>query len=59
MIAVLALLKHLCSLRLAVQDAALSRRKQGFDSPRERHKTQIIQGTSTQLGPCLAHLIER
>ncbi len=26
-----------CSLRLAVQDVALSRRKQGFDSPRERH----------------------
>ena len=59
MIAALALLRHLCSLRLAVQDAALSRRKQGFDSPRERHKIQMIQGTSTQLGLCLARLIER
>jgi hypothetical protein len=27
----------LCSLRLAAQDVALSRRKQGFESPRERH----------------------
>ena len=27
-----------CSLRLAAQDVALSRRKQGFESPRERHK---------------------
>jgi hypothetical protein len=26
----------LCSLRLAAQDVALSRRKQGFESPRER-----------------------
>src|SRR5437899_2854552 len=26
-----------CSLRLAAQDVALSRRKQGFESPRERH----------------------
>ncbi len=26
------------SLRLVVQDVALSRRKQGFESPRERHK---------------------
>jgi hypothetical protein len=25
------------SLRLAAQDVALSRRKQGFESPRERH----------------------
>ncbi len=25
-----------CSLRLAAQDVALSRRKQGFESPRER-----------------------
>jgi hypothetical protein len=25
------------SLRLAVQDVALSRLKRGFDSPRERH----------------------
>jgi hypothetical protein len=30
----------LCSLRLAAQDVALSRRKQGFESPRER---QIFQ----------------
>jgi hypothetical protein len=27
---------QLCSLRLAAQDVALSRRKQGFESPRER-----------------------
>src|SRR5262249_34461153 len=27
-----------CSLRLAAQDVALSRRKQGFESPRERHE---------------------
>src|SRR5262249_54315462 len=26
-----------CSLRLAAQDVALSRRKQGFESPRERN----------------------
>src|SRR5439155_5504645 len=26
-----------CSLRLAAQDVALSRRKPGFESPRERH----------------------
>jgi hypothetical protein len=25
-----------CSLRLAAEDVALSRRKQGFESPRER-----------------------
>ena len=28
--------RSLCSLRLAAQDVALSRRKQGFESPRER-----------------------
>ena len=27
-----------CSLRLAAQDVALSRRKQGFESPRERQR---------------------
>ena len=32
------------SLRLAVQDVALSRRKQGFDSPRERQPFQYISG---------------
>src|SRR5207248_9818942 len=31
-----------CSLRLAAQDVALSRRKQGFESPRER---QFISST--------------
>ena len=30
------------SLRLAVQDVALSRRKQGFDSPRERQQDQQV-----------------
>jgi hypothetical protein len=29
-----------CSLRLAAQDVALSRRKQGFESPRERQQKQ-------------------
>ena len=33
------------SLRLAVQDVALSRRKQGFDSPRERQNIIIISNT--------------
>jgi hypothetical protein len=31
-----AISKNLRSLRLAAQDVALSRRKQGFESPRER-----------------------
>ena len=31
-----------CSLRLAVQDVALSRRKQGFESPRERQCSQRV-----------------
>ena len=30
------------SLRLAAQDVALSRRKQGFESPRERHVGKSI-----------------
>src|SRR5664279_6474079 len=30
------------SLRLAAQDVALSRRKQGFESPRERQLFQIV-----------------
>src|SRR5262249_5735709 len=29
------------SLRLAAQDVALSRRKQGFESPRERHEQNL------------------
>jgi hypothetical protein len=33
-----AISKDFRSLRLAAQDVALSRRKQGFESPRERHK---------------------
>ena len=32
----------LCSLRLAAQDVALSRRKQGFESPRERQRFQYL-----------------
>jgi hypothetical protein len=31
-----------CSLRLAAQDVALSRRKQGFESPRERQSNQSV-----------------
>jgi hypothetical protein len=31
-----------CSLRLAAQDVALSRRKQGFESPRERQRFQQL-----------------
>src|SRR5262249_14806772 len=30
------------SLRLAAQDVALSRRKQGFESPRERHPQNLV-----------------
>lgn len=30
----------LCSLRLVAQDTALSRREQGFETPRERHQKQ-------------------
>ena len=33
----------LCSLRLAAQDVALSRRKQGFESPRERQLFQWVR----------------
>src|SRR5262245_740910 len=33
-----------CSLRLAAQDVALSRRKQGFESPRERQRFQRFSG---------------
>jgi hypothetical protein len=33
-----------CSLRLAAQDVALSRRKQGFESPRERKWFQQLSG---------------
>ncbi len=50
MIAVLALLRHLRSLRLAVQDAALSRRKQGFDSPRERQRSAAYDALSPNVG---------
>ena len=50
MIAVLALLRHLRSLRLAVQDAALSRRKQGFDSPRERQRSAAYDALSPNAG---------
>ena len=53
MIAVLALLRHLRSLRLAVQDAALSRRKQGFDSPRERHIQQLTMPSPPDVAFCL------
>jgi hypothetical protein len=33
----------LCALRLAVQDAALSRRKHGFDSRRARQSMLIVE----------------
>src|SRR5271156_1291879 len=36
--------------RLAVQDVALSRRKQGFDSPWARQPFQALSAAST--GPC-------
>ena len=32
-----------CSLRLVAQDVALSRRKQGFESPRERQINQMVK----------------
>ena len=35
----------LCSLRLAAQDVALSRRKQGFESPRERQYLTALCST--------------
>ena len=38
------LYRRLRSLRLAVQDAALSRQKQGFDSPREYQLFQWVSG---------------
>src|SRR5439155_12354913 len=44
-ITVLASTRHPRSLRLAVQDVALSRLKQGFDSPRERHLSPPFVGT--------------
>src|SRR5262249_50263869 len=37
-----------CSLRLAAQDVALSRRKQGFEPPRERQTIQVLR---CKLGP--------
>src|SRR5712671_5150868 len=40
------LLRPARSLRLAAQDVALSRRKQGFESPRERQKNQELSGKS-------------
>ena len=41
-----------CSLRLAAQDVALSRRKQGFESPRERQSTQILDRNRPYLVKC-------
>ncbi len=38
-----------CSLRLAAQDVALSRRKQGFESPRERQPNQGLDRISSDL----------
>src|SRR5215510_12921815 len=37
-----------CSLRLAAQDVALSRRKQGFESPRERQRFQYVRLAKTR-----------
>ncbi len=44
------------SLRLVAQDVGLSRRKQGFDSPRERH---IINHRSRRNGGRRLRQIER
>ena len=42
-----------CSLRLAAQDVALSRRKQGFESPRERQKiNHLRQATDWMSNRC-------
>src|SRR5206468_12990816 len=38
-----AISKRSGSLRLAAQDVALSRRKQGFESPRERQQNQSLR----------------
>jgi hypothetical protein len=35
---------------------ALSRRKQGFDSPRERQENQIVKSIISQLGPLIRKL---
>jgi hypothetical protein len=36
------------SLRLAAQDVALSRRKQGFESPRERQQNKWVSNDDPQ-----------
>ncbi len=41
------------SLRLAAQDVALSRRKQGFESPRERQKFQYVNGKPLRRRHCV------
>ncbi len=38
---------HFRSLRLVAQDTALSRREQGFETPRERHKIQALARVET------------
>ena len=53
MIAAPGLVRHLRSLRLAVQDTALSRLKQGFDSPRERHIQQLTMPRPPDVAFCL------
>ena len=42
------------SLRLAAQDVALSRRKRGFESPRER-QSPYISGILVWLGSTVSH----
>jgi hypothetical protein len=42
-------LRAVRALRLAVQDAALSRRKHGFDSRRARQGNQLVSQTAGQM----------
>src|SRR5262249_47285475 len=48
-----------CSLRLAAQDVALSRRKQGFESPRERQSTQILDRNRPSSVPCFSNFFSK
>jgi hypothetical protein len=49
--AAIAVISGIGSLRLAAQDVALSRRKQGFESPRERQS--LLRGSNALLRPDL------
>src|ERR1700730_5361721 len=48
-----------CSLRLVAQDAALSRRKQGFKSPRERQLFQQLRLSRKGWCPVCVRLMGR